>query len=80
MTNTKLLADKIKQSGMKKGVLANRLGVSRATFYALTHGRAEFRASQIRTLCDLLGITDAETLNAIFFDRGVALKATEEEV
>lgn len=67
MTNTKLLEDKIRQSGLKKGFLAEKLGVSRATFCALLSNNAEFKASQIHTLCELLGIKDDETLRAIFF-------------
>lgn len=67
MTNTNLLEAKIKQSGLKKGYLAERIGVSRTTFYALLHNEAEFKASQIKTLCELLGIHDTETMQNIFF-------------
>ena len=67
MTNTKLLEDKIRQSGLKKGFLAEKLGVSRGTFCAMVNNSSEFKASQIRDLCELLGIEDDETLRAIFF-------------
>ena len=67
MTNTTLLEDKIRQSGLKKGFLAEKLGVSRGTFCALLNNNAEFKANQIRVLCELLGIEDDETLRAIFF-------------
>lgn len=67
MTNTKLLKEKIRQSGLKNGYLAERLGVSRTTFCALLRNESEFKASQIKTLCELLGIKDDETLKAIFF-------------
>ena len=67
MTNTKLLEEKIRQSGLKKGYLADRLGVSRTTFHTLLRNQSNFKVSQIKTLCDILGITDDETLKAIFF-------------
>lgn len=76
MTNIQLLEDKIRQSGMKKGFLAEKLGVSRTTFSALLRNETEFKASQIRMLCDLLGIKDDETVKAIFFAQNGALQAT----
>lgn len=67
MTNRKLLEDRISQKGLKKGFLAEKLGVSRTTFCALLRNETEFKASQIRTLCELLDIRDDETMKAIFF-------------
>lgn len=67
MVDTKKLEQMIRKSGLKKGYLAEQLGVSRATFCALLNNRTEFRASQIRTLCEILGIHDDETLRVIFF-------------
>jgi plasmid maintenance system antidote protein VapI len=66
MTNTKLLEEAIEQSGLKKGKIAERLGLSRAGLSNLINGRAEFRASQILVLSDMLGLSDAER-DAIFF-------------
>ena len=66
MTNTKLLEDAIERSGLKKGYIAERLGVSRGGLTNLCNNRAEFKASQIQVLCDLLKLTD-EQRNAIFF-------------
>lgn len=66
MTNTKLLEDAIKRSGLKKGYIAERLGISHGGLINLCNNRAEFKASQIQVLCDLLKLTDAER-NAIFF-------------
>lgn len=66
MTNRKLLEDKIKQKGLKKGFLAEAIGVSRTTFCAQLQGKTEFKASQIRVLCECLGI-DGEDMTAIFF-------------
>lgn len=67
MTNTALLEKAIKDSGLKKLFLAEKIGLTPAGFYNCLNNRAEFKASQINTLCDLLGITDLATKEAIFF-------------
>lgn len=67
MTNTELLEEKIRESGLKKSFIAEKIGVSRATLCALLSAKSEFKASQIRTLCELLDIEDDATMKAIFF-------------
>lgn len=67
MTNTKLLEQAIDRSGLKKGKIAERLGVSRAGLINLINDRAEFKVSQMLVLSDLLGLTSEER-DAIFFD------------
>ena len=67
MTNTRLLEEVIRKSGIKKGHLAEKIGVSRATFSALLRNEAEFKASQIRVICEVLGINDPAEMEAIFF-------------
>lgn len=76
MTNVKLLNTFIQKSGLKKGYLAEKIGVSRTTFVALLNNQAEFKASQISALCEVLNIHDDATIRAIFFARNGALKAT----
>ena len=76
MTNTKILKDKIQQSGLKKSYIANALGVSRQTFSAYLDGKAEFRVNHMNILCNLLNI-DLEQREAIFFASDGAFKATE---
>lgn len=71
MTNRKLLEEKIAQKGLKKIFVAKKIGVSRTTFCALLRNEAEFKASQIRELCELLDLDD-ETMYAIFFAPGGA--------
>lgn len=68
MTNVKLLDEKIRQSGLKKKYLAERIGVSRGTLCSLLNNKTEFKISQIRVLCEILDIKDDETIRAIFFD------------
>lgn len=66
MTNKKLLEEYISRSGLKKGFLAEQIGLSNQGFRNCLNNRAEFRASHIRILCDLLKL-DATLKEAIFF-------------
>lgn len=66
MTDKALLEKAIKDSGYKKSYLAERLGLSRAGFSNCLSNKAEFKASQIATLCELLQLDTAQR-NSIFF-------------
>ena len=68
MTNTELLEKAIKDSGLKKGFIAGKLGLSRAGLANCINNRAEFKLSHVGMLCDLLKL-DVEQRNAIFFAR-----------
>lgn len=67
MTNTELLEKKIKESGKKKKHLCEVLGISKPTFRKLLTGQAEFTTSQVKTLCQELGINTQKEKEAIFF-------------
>ena len=67
MTNTKLLEEKIRQSGLKKAYIAEKIGVSSGTFSALLNNRSEFKVSHIRELCKVLDIQDNAEIRTIFF-------------
>ena len=67
MTNIDMLEDKIYESGLKKGYIAAKIGVSASTLSALLNNRTEFKASQIRDICSVLNITDDAEIKAIFF-------------
>lgn len=67
MTNTALLEEKIAQSGLKKTFLAEKVGLSLAGFRNCCTNKAEFKASQIQTLCDELKITSLKERQSIFF-------------
>lgn len=72
MTNKEMLEQAIRDKGLKKSFLAEKIGLTPAGFYNCLNNRAEFKASQINTLCELLGIEDLQTKEAIFFaDFGV---------
>lgn len=75
MTNTKLLNELIQQSGLKKVYIADKLGVTPVGLHNLITGKSEFKASQINKMCDLLGIDDLETKEAVFFAEYGAFKA-----
>lgn len=67
MTNVQLLNEKIRQSGLKKSYIAAQIGIAPNTLTALLKNKAEFKASQIRTICEVLNIRDAAEIRAIFF-------------
>lgn len=67
MTNTKLLEKKILESGLKKGYLAEKCGLSRAGFRNCVINKADFTGTQIAILCAELGITSLREKEAIFF-------------
>lgn len=66
MTDTQALNDAINASGLKRGYIANALGVSHAGLINMINNRAEFRASHIFKLTALLRLTPAQR-DAIFF-------------
>ena len=66
VTDSKRLQDLIKSSGYKKAHIAEKLGLSTSGLYNCINNRAEFKASQILTLCEMLNI-DAADKEAIFF-------------
>lgn len=67
MTDTKLLSQIITDSGYKKGHLASLLGITVTSLWQKTHNVREFKASEIKILCDALGINSARDIKRIFF-------------
>lgn len=67
MNNTKLLEQKIKDSGKKITYLASKVGLSYAGFRNCVINKAEFKAGQIDILCDELNITSLKEKENIFF-------------
>lgn len=68
MTNTEELLNVIKGSGISITFLAEKLGISRTALYSKINNNVEFRASEISTLCEILGI-NTKGKEAIFFAR-----------
>ena len=71
MTNRKLLEKKIKESGLKLGFIAEKLGISYHWLKRKINGEVPFKAYEIKILCDLLGITDLQEREEIFFAENV---------
>ena len=67
MTNTALLEEKIRKSGLKKSYIAKAIGLSPYGLTLKIQNSNEFKASEIEKLCLLLGVDDLEERSAIFF-------------
>lgn len=66
MTDTVKLMEAIKNKGLKRGYIALKLGIDRSTFWKKATNQAEFVASEIAALSDLLGLS-TEKKDEIFF-------------
>lgn len=75
MTDTKLLEDKIRESGYKRYSIAERMGISAYALAMKIDNEREFKASEIDALCKLLNI-DIEERMRIFFAAKVDFKST----
>lgn len=64
--NTKLLEDKITESGLKQNYIIEQLGISCQAFIKKKNNETPFRVSEVYVLCDLLHITKEEK-PTIFF-------------
>lgn len=66
MTDIKMLRNAINLSGYKIRFIAEKCGITYQAFLNRMNGDIEFRANEMRTLIDLLGLSEAESY-AIFF-------------
>lgn len=71
MTNTELLKQKIEESGIKLGAIAEKLNIDRSTLWLKVNGRSAFNQYEINKLCEILNITKLATKEAIFFAKDV---------
>jgi 3'-phosphoadenosine 5'-phosphosulfate sulfotransferase (PAPS reductase)/FAD synthetase len=62
MTNTLKLKAAIMESGFNQRQLAETLGMTIATFNYKVNNKSEFKASEIKKLCEVLNITDVNTI------------------
>lgn len=67
MTDTVLLNRYIKNSGLRKGKLAEMLDLSAGSFSRKVHNKDQFKANEIQALCALLGINDYDSKERVFF-------------
>ncbi len=69
LTNTELLRDKIKESGLKQGYIADKLNLSRFGLLKKINNESEFKAGEIQTLCEILQIKSLMEKEKIFFGK-----------
>lgn len=67
MTDTEKLIRAIKVSGLKKGFIASKLGITTYGFQKKVENKSQFKAEEIGILCDLLNITSLKEKEKIFF-------------
>ena len=65
MTNTSLLKQRIEESGLRRGFLAEKLGISIESFRRKVNGETQFLSEEIVALTRLLHI---ENVEEYFFD------------
>lgn len=71
MTDTEKLLDLIKESGLKIGYIAMKLGITRQALYKKIRNRNKFSAIEIKILCEILCVTSLEEKESIFFANNV---------
>lgn len=71
MTNTTLLEEYIKKSGLKKNYIAKKLKLSPYGLTKKIRNENEFKTSEIHVLCELLNIKTLEKKESIFFAKKV---------
>ena len=69
MTNSEMLENIIRESGIKRSFILEKLGLKAySTLRDKIWNRTEFLASEIQTLCEILHLT-SEQREAIFFTK-----------
>lgn len=65
MVNLEMLQEAIRRSGIKKAVVAQRMGISRQALCNILAGRTEIRESHIHAFCTVLDLSNEQRV-AIF--------------
>lgn len=65
MADVVRLKQAIEASGLRKGFIIEKLGISRQGFHKKETGQSDFMASEVAIMKDLLKLSDRE-VNAIF--------------
>lgn len=71
VTNTEMLREAIKKSGLKLEFIAEKLGITRFSLAKKIENITEFKTSEVQKMCDVLQIEDVNTKEAIFFAKKV---------
>jgi transcriptional regulator with XRE-family HTH domain len=67
LTNTTKLRELIKNSGLKKKYIAEKLGITTYGLQKKIDNKSEFKSTEIVTLCKLLHINSLSEKEEIFF-------------
>lgn len=78
MTNSDLLKQKIKESGLKIGFIVEKLDTSYGWFNKKLENEKDFTAAEIQMLCEILSITDLAERDRIFFAKNVEKYSTKQ--
>lgn len=76
MTDTKELLRLIKNSGLKKKFIALKLNLTVYGFQKKVENITQFKAEEIKILCEILGITSLKEKERIFFADNVDKAST----
>ena len=67
MTNTALLNEIIEESGLRRSKIAKTIGITREGLWLKLNNKNEFKASEIKALCELLNIKSLRVKERVFF-------------
>lgn len=67
MTDTEELTKLIRESGLKKGFIAEKLGLTTYGLQKKVENKNAFKAEEIKLICQILNITSLQTKEKIFF-------------
>lgn len=76
MTDTAELLKLIDASGLKKGYIASYLGLTTYGFQKKVENKNQFKAEEIKKLCEILNITSLKKKEEIFFAENVGIMPT----
>ena len=79
MTDTLLLEQLIRTSGLKKCVIAEKLGLSAYGLQLKITNKNEFTASEIDMFCTILSVKALSMRERIFFAKKDDLKSSDDE-
>lgn len=77
MTDTQELLKIIEKSGLRKGFIAKKLSLTTYGFQKKVENKSQFKAEEIKILCEVLKITSLEEKEKIFFADNVDKMTTE---
>ena len=72
MVNTELLNQRIEKSGLKLNFIAEQMGISRVSLWHKLKNERPFKVQEVQDLCDVVGISDPDEKERIFFADTVA--------